>query len=144
MHTEDFAMIVRTGLCFLFSLGFSADVLAQKDPLFGIDSNYGLDMATRHKAWKVRSEMVDPCELEFLGYDNRIHRARLSWHDQQSSPSVGKGRSWQRKKLTSYRLKDRVHILDMIGVGLLDETWPARFPAPLGDRLQRLLDDPNG
>lgn len=25
-------------------------------------------------------------------------------------------------KLTSYRLKDRVHILDMIGVGLLDAT----------------------
>jgi Uncharacterised nucleotidyltransferase len=47
-------------------------------------------------------------------------------------------------KLTSYRLKDRVHILDMIGVGLLDATWPARVPAPLGDRLQRLLDDPNG
>ncbi len=47
-------------------------------------------------------------------------------------------------KLIAYRLKDRVHILDMIGVGLLDATWPARFPAPLGDRLQRLLDDPNG
>jgi hypothetical protein len=47
-------------------------------------------------------------------------------------------------KLTSYRLKDRVHILDMIGVGLLGASWPARFPAPLGDRLQRLLDDPNG
>ncbi len=47
-------------------------------------------------------------------------------------------------KLTSYRLKDRVHILDMIGVGLIDATWPARFPAPLGDRLQRLLDDPDG
>jgi hypothetical protein len=49
-----------------------------------------------------------------------------------------------RMKLTSYRLKDRVHILDMIGVGLLDATWPARFPSPLGDRLQQLLDDPNG
>ena len=47
-------------------------------------------------------------------------------------------------KLTSYRLKDRVHILDMIGVGLIDATWPARFPPLLGDRLQRLLDDPNG
>jgi hypothetical protein len=47
-------------------------------------------------------------------------------------------------KLTSYRLKDKVHILDMIGVGLIDATWPARLPAALGDRLQRLLDDPNG
>jgi hypothetical protein len=47
-------------------------------------------------------------------------------------------------KLTSYRLNDKVHVLNMIGVGLLDATWPARFPAPLGDRLQQLLDDPNG
>jgi hypothetical protein len=49
-----------------------------------------------------------------------------------------------RMKLTSFRLKDRVHILDMIGVGLVDGTWPARFPPPLGARLQQLLDDPNG
>jgi hypothetical protein len=47
-------------------------------------------------------------------------------------------------KLTSYRLIDRVHIRDLIGVGLLDATWPALFPPPLGARLQRLLDDPNG
>ncbi len=47
-------------------------------------------------------------------------------------------------ELTSYRLKDRVLILDLIGVGLIDATWPARLPAPLGDRLQQLLDDPNG
>ncbi len=47
-------------------------------------------------------------------------------------------------KLTSYRLKNRVHVLDLIGVGLIDATWPARYPAPLSDRLQRLLDDPNG
>jgi hypothetical protein len=49
-----------------------------------------------------------------------------------------------RMKLTSYRLKDRVHLLDMIGVGLLDATWPARLPPPLGARLQQLLDDPHG
>jgi hypothetical protein len=47
-------------------------------------------------------------------------------------------------KLTSFRLKDRVHILDMIGVGLIDASWPARLPTPLGARLQQLLDDPNG
>jgi hypothetical protein len=47
-----------------------------------------------------------------------------------------------RMKLTSYRLKDRVHLLDMIGVGLIDETWPSRFPAELGNRLQSLLDNP--
>jgi hypothetical protein len=49
-----------------------------------------------------------------------------------------------RMKLTSYRFKDRVHLLDMIGVGLIDATWPARFPAELGARLQELLDNPDG
>ncbi len=49
-----------------------------------------------------------------------------------------------RMKLTSYRRKDQVHLQDMIGVGLIDATWPARFAPPLDARLQELLDDPNG
>jgi hypothetical protein len=32
----------------------------------------------------------------------------------------------------------------VLGVGLIDATRPARFPPPLGGRLQQLLDDPNG
>jgi len=48
-----------------------------------------------------------------------------------------------RMKLNSYRLKDRVHLLDMIEVGLVDEKWPSRFPEVLGTRLQSLIDDPN-
>lgn len=47
-------------------------------------------------------------------------------------------------KLTSYRRKDQVHIQDMIGVGLIDATWPAKFLPELGTRLQILLDDPTG
>jgi len=49
-----------------------------------------------------------------------------------------------RMKLIAWRDKDRTHLRDMIGVGLLDATWPARFPPPLGERLQQLVDDPNG
>jgi hypothetical protein len=49
-----------------------------------------------------------------------------------------------RMKLIAWRDKDRTHLRDLIGVGLLDATWPARLPAPLGVRLQQLLDDPNG
>jgi len=47
-------------------------------------------------------------------------------------------------KLMSWRDKDRTHLRDLIGVGLIDATWPARFPPPLRERLQHLLDDPNG
>ena len=49
-----------------------------------------------------------------------------------------------RMKLTSYRLKDQVHLQDMIEVGLIDETWPQKFPPELASRLQRVLDNPDG
>ena len=47
-------------------------------------------------------------------------------------------------KLTSFRRKDQVHIQDMIGVGLIDQSWIKRVAPPLVARLQELLDDPNG
>ncbi len=47
-------------------------------------------------------------------------------------------------KLNSYRRKDQTHLLDLIQVGLIDAAWPDRFPPQLGQRLQALLDDPDG
>ena len=47
-------------------------------------------------------------------------------------------------KLNSYRDKDRTHLRDLMGVGLISKIWPARFPPPLAERLQALLDDPEG
>jgi hypothetical protein len=47
-----------------------------------------------------------------------------------------------RMKLTSYRLKDQVHLQDMLDVELIDATWPARFPGELGSRLQTVIDNP--
>ena len=49
-----------------------------------------------------------------------------------------------RMKLTSFRDKDRTHLRDLIGVGLIDDDWPARLPDPLMPRLQSLLDTPEG
>ncbi|NBX30835.1 hypothetical protein EBR04_10420 [bacterium] len=49
-----------------------------------------------------------------------------------------------RMKLTSNRDKDRMHLRDMLGVGLIDATWPARYPPELAARLQHLLDTPDG
>lgn len=48
-----------------------------------------------------------------------------------------------RMKLNSFRLKDRVHLLDMIQVGIIDESWLPRFPGPLAERLQSLLENPD-
>ncbi len=49
-----------------------------------------------------------------------------------------------RMKLNSFRRKDQVHVLDMISVGLIDESWLERFPPELRRRLKELLDDPEG
>jgi len=46
-------------------------------------------------------------------------------------------------KLTSFRRKDQVHVLDMLDVGLIDATWCARFPPELAARLQELVDNPD-
>ncbi len=46
--------------------------------------------------------------------------------------------------LMSYRRKDQVHVLDLIGVGLIDQSWLAKLPPELASRLQQLLDTPDG
>jgi hypothetical protein len=49
-----------------------------------------------------------------------------------------------RMKLISFRDKDRMHLRDMISVGLVDESWSDRFPQIMAERLQQILDDPEG
>jgi hypothetical protein len=48
-----------------------------------------------------------------------------------------------RMKLNSFRLKDQVHIQDMIGVGLIDASWLPKLPPELAGRLKGLLDHPD-
>jgi hypothetical protein len=47
-----------------------------------------------------------------------------------------------RMKLTSFRRKDQVHLMDMLEVGLIDTGWTSRFGPKLGARLQQLIDTP--
>ena len=46
-------------------------------------------------------------------------------------------------KLMSNRLKDKVHLQDMIGVGLIDASWLPKLPAELAERLKQILDTPD-
>lgn len=49
-----------------------------------------------------------------------------------------------RMKLTSFRDKDKTHLRDMLEIGLIDATWPSRYPPELAGRLQHLIDTPDG
>lgn len=46
-------------------------------------------------------------------------------------------------KLTAYRRKDQVHLLDLLSVGLIDSTWLSRLTPELSRRLQELIDNPD-
>jgi hypothetical protein len=66
--------------------------------------------------------------------------------DSEAGPSfrVQKLEPLVRMKLKFFHIIDRVHLRDLIDVGQIDATWPARFPPELAARMQELLDNPNG
>lgn len=45
-------------------------------------------------------------------------------------------------KLTSFRDKDRTHLRDMLGVGLIDASWLEKLPAVLAERFATILNTP--
>ena len=49
-----------------------------------------------------------------------------------------------RMKLNSFRDKDRMHLRDLIDLGLIDASWLPRCVPEHAARLQQLLDDPDG
>ncbi|MFA7238102.1 MAG: nucleotidyltransferase family protein [Phycisphaeraceae bacterium] len=53
-------------------------------------------------------------------------------------------KSLVRMKLTSFRRKDQMHLLDMMNVGLIDAAWLNRLSPELAARLKELLDNPEG
>jgi len=94
------------------------------------------------------SEKVRPDHSEAAPDLTDISHSSLNLLEQ--SDRIGAGfkvialESLVRMKLTSFRDKDRTHLRDMLDVGLIDSTWVARFAPPLSDRLQLLIDSPEG
>jgi hypothetical protein len=90
----------------------------------------------------------DAVHLLFAGEKVRPHYAaaapELGTTDDHEAFRLLALESLVRMKLTSFRRKDQVHILDMIEVGLVDRTWLDRLQPELAKRLQELLDDPDG
>ena len=49
-----------------------------------------------------------------------------------------------RMKLSAFRDKDRVHLRDLVSVGLIDASWSPRFAAELRARFEQILTTPEG
>lgn len=90
----------------------------------------------------------DAVRMVFVNEGSRAHETSAD-PDATESVDVGELRVLSldplvRTMLTSFRDKDRVHLRDLIGVGLVDDTRVARLPPVLGERLKQLLDTPDG
>ena len=49
-----------------------------------------------------------------------------------------------RMKLNSFRDKDRMHLRDLLALGLVDATWLPRLVPEHAERLLQLIEDPDG
>ena len=89
----------------------------------------------------------DAVHIIFAG--ERIHRsdlyptADITPSERMEHLAVIALDSLVRMKLTSFRLKDQVHLQDLIKAGLVDQSWLDRLPTDLAARLKPLIDNPN-
>jgi hypothetical protein len=103
----------------------------------------GVDMFLDGEKAKPR----DAVHLVFAGEHVRPHYV-LPAPDLAESEAAGAFRlltleALVRMKLTSFRDKDRTHLRDLIDVGLVEDTWPERFPPELARRLRQILEHPD-
>lgn len=109
----------------------------------------GIDMFLDGPNAKARDAVHILFAGEKVRPDDLAAAAQLDETQHTQTPMMGEFRvvsleALVRMKLTSYRLKDQVHLQDLIEVGLIDATWPARYPPELASRLQAILDNPDG
>jgi hypothetical protein len=104
----------------------------------------GIDMFLDGPGAKARDAIHILFAGEKVRADDPVAAPRVDESESTAAFRVVDLESLLRMKLTSYRRKDQVHILDMIDVGLVDASWLVRLPAPLSERLKDLLDNPGG
>ena len=124
VRRRDFARLVAT----LESVGFVHHTVADADLfLDGPDGSVRSAVHIVYAGERVRPDYVLPAP---------------DVTESEAGPdfAVAKLEALVRMKLTSFRLKDRVHLLDLVEVGLIDQSWCQRLPAELATRLHELID----
>ncbi|HEX5103480.1 MAG TPA: hypothetical protein VFV87_06695 [Pirellulaceae bacterium] len=104
----------------------------------------GIDMFLDGPGARARDAVHIVFAAEKVREEYLLPAPEVSESELQQNRSVLNLEALVRMKLTSFRDKDKTHIRDLIGVGLIDSTWPDKFGNELAARLQHLLDTPDG
>ena len=103
----------------------------------------GIDMFVEEKNDSARNAVHIVLSGEMVREDDYEANPDVDPHEYGGQFRTLPLESLVRMKLNSFRLKDKVHILDMLQVGLIDDTWLDRFPGPLRARLNELIENPD-
>lgn len=104
----------------------------------------GIDMFLDGRRSKARDAVHVIFADERVRPEDPVPAPDISESEQEGDYRVVSLPALVRMKLTSFRLKDRVHLLDMLDVGLINETWLEKLPQGLRGRFQEILDNPEG
>ena len=104
----------------------------------------GIDMFQDGPGSKFRDAVHVLFENEKVRPEYALSTPHVSESQRLNALSVLDLEELLKMKLTSNRDKDRTHIRDLIGVGLVDSSFVSRLPAELAERLQGILDTPDG
>lgn len=133
--TQDVDILVRPG-------DLSALIHAMTSAGLFHRNTAGLDMFVEHPDASARDavHVLLVGNIEKGGEPNPDIEPAARTNDFQTIPLE----TLVRMKLNAFRRKDQVHLLDMISLGMIDATWLDRYPEHLRQRLEELLNDPDG
>ncbi len=117
-------------------------IAAMSDAGFYHRQTAGLDMFVEHPEASARDAVhVLICgRVEKTGDPNPDVEPSTETNEFRTVPL----RTLVAMKLNAFRRKDQVHLIDMISLKMIDRTWLDYYPDRLRQRLQELLDDPDG
>jgi hypothetical protein len=124
VRREDFQKVTKT----LESVGFIYQNVA------------GVDLFLDGPEGSVRSAIHVVFAAEKVRPDHVLSAPDVTESEPGPDFTVATLEALVRMKLTAFRLKDRVHLLDLLEVGLIDESWCDRFPPELGSRLHEITE----
>ena len=132
-NTKDVDLLIRRG--------DFARVIAELQSIGFIHQNVaGVDLFLDGPQGSVRSAIHVLFAGEKVRPDHLLPAPEIG--DSEAGPDfpVATLEALVRMKLTSFRLKDQVHLIDLLEVELIDESWCGRFPAQLSARLKQLIE----
>src|SRR4029450_5992421 len=99
----------------------------------------GIDLFLDGPSGSVRSAVHVVCAREKVFRDSPTETPDVTEAEPGPEFPVPTLDALVRMKLTSFRLKDKLHLMDLLDVGLFYATWCDQVPAPLAARLTDII-----